>query len=135
MPGWKKVGNVARDVTKKLEEPFAVALCFREWEPASVSSDFVGIVAFNHPRDWSPNDDENAEVDECCRDIAQQICDGEIERGDGQVLWDEQLTPATKRIWRRITRTQKTLMACCKGKYFVPILIRYATHDIHGTMQ
>ena len=25
--------------------------------------------------------------------------------------------------------------ALCKGKYFVPILIRYATHDIHGTMQ
>jgi hypothetical protein len=128
---WKQIGDVTRDV----KEPFAVAFCFREWEPASNGSDFVGIVAFNHPRDWSPNDDQNAEVDECCRDVAQQICDGEIQRGEGQVLWDEQLAPATKKISREISQNEETLTAWCKGKYFVPILIRYATHDIHVTMQ
>src|SRR6516164_2208932 len=62
----QQIGDVACDVTKKLEEPFAVALCFHEWAPASNDSDFVGIVAFNHPRDWSPTADERVEVDDCC---------------------------------------------------------------------
>ena len=70
-----------------------------------------------------------------CSDRCREWSKGPIQRGEGQVLWYEQLTPAAKRISRRITRTQKTLMAWCKGKYFVPILTRYATHDIHGTMQ
>jgi len=51
MGTWQQIGDVARDLTEKLEEPFAVALCFREWVPATNGSDFVGLVAFNHPRD------------------------------------------------------------------------------------
>ena len=116
MPGWKKIGDVARDVTKKLEEPFAVALCFREWAPASNGSDFAGIVAFNHPRDWSPTADERAEVDDCCEDVAQQIYEGKLQGGQGFVLWGEPMTPATKEITRQITRTQKTLAAWCQRR-------------------
>jgi hypothetical protein len=121
MDNWKPIGDIARDVTKKLEEPFAVGLCFREWAPASNGSDFAGIVAFNHPRDWSPN--------------AQQICDGEMQCGEGCVLWDDPLTPATKKISRQISRNEKTLAAWCRGKYLIPLVIAYAAHGAHETVQ
>ena len=132
---WQKIGDVPRYVTKKVEELFAVALCFREWAPATNGSDFVGLVAFNQPRDWSPNDEENAEVDECCRDIAQQICDGEIQRGEGCVLWDDPLTSITKKISRQISRNEKTLAAWCRGKYLIPLVIAYAAHGAYETLQ
>jgi hypothetical protein len=132
---WQKIGDVPRYVTKKVEELFAVALCFREWAPASNGRDFVGIVAFNHPRDWWPNDHKNAEVDECCRDIAQQSCDGEIQRGEGCVLWDDPLTPTTKKISRQISRNEKTLAAWCRGKYLIPLVIALAAHGAHETVQ
>ena len=131
----QQIGDVACDVTKKLEEPFAVALCFHEWAPASNDSDFVGIVAFNHPHDWSPTADEREEVDDCCEDVAQQIYEGKLQGGQGFVLWGEPMTPATKEITRQITRTQKTLAAWCRGKFFVPLIFAYATHDANGTMQ
>jgi hypothetical protein len=45
------------------------------------------------------------------------------------------MTPATKKISRQISRNEKTLAAWCRGKYLIPLVIAYATHDIHGTMQ
>ena len=132
---FKPIGDVMRDVANRLQEPFAVVICFHEWAPASNGSDFVGIVAFNHPHDWSPSANERAEVDDCCEDMAQQIYEGELQRGQGLVLWGEPMTPATKKITRQITRTQKTVAAWCRGKFFVPLMFAYAIHDAHGTVQ
>jgi hypothetical protein len=69
------------------------------------------------------------------KEIAQQICDGEIQRGEGCVLWDDPLTPATKKISRRISRNEKTLAAWCRGKYLIPLVIAYAAHGAHETVQ
>ena len=59
---------------------------------------------------------------------------GHVE-AQGLVLWGEPMTPATKKIMRQITRTQKTVAAWCRRKFFVPLMFAYATHDAHGTMQ
>jgi hypothetical protein len=67
--------------------------------------------------------------------MAQQIYEGELKRGQGLVLWGEPMTPATKKITRQLTRTQKTVAAWCRGKFFVPLMFAYATHDAHGTVQ
>jgi hypothetical protein len=57
---WQKIGDVTRDVTNKLQEPFAVVICFHEWAADNAGNDSVGIVAFNHPHGWSPTADEIA---------------------------------------------------------------------------